>query len=126
MFTEKDLQQIAAHGLTKEAVEVQIENFRRGFPFLQIVRAASPSDGVTVLSVEEADAAVARYEEAKEALSVVKFVPASGAATRMFKELFSFVNEDKRGAGIDKLIDNIEKFAFWPELKAVLKEGADD
>ncbi len=126
MFTEKDLQQIAAHGLTKEAVEVQIENFRRGFPFLKIVRAASPSDGVTVLSVEEADAAVARYEEAKEALSVVKFVPASGAATRMFKELFSFVNEDKRGAGIDKLIDNIEKFAFWPELKAVLKEDADD
>ena len=126
MFTEKDLQQIAAHGLTKEAVEVQIENFRRGFPYLKIVRAASPSDGVTVLSVEEADAAVARYEEAKEALSVVKFVPASGAATRMFKELFSFVNEDKRGAGIDKLIQHIEKFAFWPELKAVLKEGADD
>ena len=54
MFTEKDLQQIAAHGLTKEAVEVQIENFRRGFPYLKIVRAASPSDGVTVLSVEEA------------------------------------------------------------------------
>ena len=126
MFTEKDLQQIAAHGLTQEAVEVQIENFRRGFPYLKIVRAASPSDGVTVLSVEETDAAVARYEKEKEALSVVKFVPASGAATRMFKELFAFVNEDKRGAGIDKLIDNIEKFAFWPELKAVLKEGADD
>ena len=126
MFTEKDLQQIVAHGLTKEAVEVQIENFRRGFPYLKIVRAASPSDGVTVLSIEEADAAVARYEQEKEALSVVKFVPASGAATRMFKELFSFVNEDKRGAGIDRLIQNIEKFAFWPELKAVLKEGADD
>ena len=108
------------------AGEVQIENFRRGFPYLKIVRAASPSDGVTVLSVEEADAAVARYEQAKEELEVVKFVPASGAATRMFKELFSFVNEDKRGSGIDKLIDNIEKFAFWPELKAVLKEGADD
>jgi len=126
MFTEKDLQQIAAHGLTKEAVEVQIENFRRGFPYLKIVRAASPSDGVTVLSIEEADAAVARYEKEKEALSVVKFVPASGAATRMFKELFSFVNEDKRGAGIDKLIQNIEHFAFWPELKALLPEGADD
>lgn len=126
MFTEKDLQQIAAHGLTQEAVEVQIENFRRGFPYLKIVRAASPSDGVTVLSVEEADAAVARYEQEKEALAVVKFVPASGAATRMFKELFSFVNEDKRGGGIDKLIQNIEKFAFWPELKAILKEGADD
>ena len=126
MFTEKDLQQIAAHGLTTEAVAIQIENFRRGFPFLPVTRAASPSDGVTVLSIEEGDQAVARYEQAKDALSVVKFVPASGAATRMFKELFSFVNEDKRGAGIDKLIQNIEKFAFWPELKALLPEGADD
>ena len=50
MFNEKDLQQIAAHGLTKEAVELQIENFRRGFPFLKVVRAASPSDGVVVLN----------------------------------------------------------------------------
>ncbi|MBQ5638338.1 MAG: DUF4301 family protein, partial [Alistipes sp.] len=126
MFNEKDLQQIAAHGLTKEAVELQIENFRRGFPFLKVVRAASPSDGVVVLNEEEGAKYVARYDAAVSELEVVKFVPASGAATRMFKELFSFVNEDKRGGGIDKLIDNIEKFAFWPELKAILPEGADD
>ena len=42
MFTEKDLHQIEQHGLTREAVERQIENFRRGFPFLKVVRAASP------------------------------------------------------------------------------------
>ena len=56
----------------------------------------------------------------------MKFVPASGAATRMFKELFEFVNEDKRGKGIDTLLGRIGEFAFWPELQAVLPAGADD
>ncbi len=126
MFTEKDFQQIEKRGLTLEAVERQIENFRRGFPFLKVVRAASPGDGVLAVDEARADAAVARYEQAAADLEVVKFVPASGAATRMFKELFEFVNEGKRGKGIDTLIDNIEKFAFWPELKAVLPAGADD
>jgi len=66
------------------------------------------------------------YERAAAGLSVVKFVPASGAATRMFKELFEFVNDGKRGKGIDTLLENIGKFAFWPELKALLPAGADD
>lgn len=44
----------------------------------------------------------------------------------MFKELFEFVNEGKRGKGIDTLLDNIGRFAFWPELKAVLPPDADD
>lgn len=126
MFTEKDLHQIEQHGLMREAVERQIENFRRGFPFLKVVRAASPGDGVVVVDAAAANAAQARYEQAAHGLSVVKFVPASGAATRMFKELFEFVNEGKRGKGIDTLLENIERFAFWPELKAVLPEGADD
>ncbi len=125
MFTEKDLQQIAARGLTTEAVERQIENFRRGFPFLKVVRAASPADGVAVVDERAADEAVARYDAA-EGLAVVKFVPASGAATRMFKELFEFVNEGKRGKGIDTLTGNIGRFAFWPELRAVLPGDADD
>ena len=74
----------------------------------------------------EADAAVERYEKESAGLGVVKFVPASGAATRMFKELFEFVNDGKRGKGIDTLLENIGKFAFWPELRAVLPAGADD
>ncbi|MBQ7297178.1 MAG: DUF4301 family protein [Alistipes sp.] len=126
MFTEKDLQQIEARGITLAAVELQIENFRQGFPFLGIVRAASPSDGVVVVDEATAEEAVKRYEAATQELDIVKFVPASGAATRMFKELFSFVSEDKRTAGIDKLIENIEQFAFWPELKALLPAEYDD
>ena len=126
MFTEQDLQQIADHGLTLARVETQLENFRRGFPWLNVVRAASPGDGIAVLDDAQAEAAVARYEKAAAGLGIVKFVPASGAATRMFKELFEFVNEGKRGKGIDTLLSNLDKFAFAPELKEVLPEGADD
>ena len=126
MFTEQDLKQIAAHGLTVEAVERQIENFRRGFPSLQVVSAASPADGIVVLTAEQAAAYAAKYEGRDASVTVAKFVPASGAATRMFKELFEFVNEDKRGKGIDTLLQNIEKFAFYPELKEVVAEFSDE
>ena len=126
MFTEKDLQQIADHGLTLETVERQIENFRRGFPSLQVVSAASPADGITVLTAEQAAAYAEKYENRDAAVTVAKFVPASGAATRMFKELFEFVNEDKRGKGIDTLLHNIEKFAFYPELKQVVADFSDE
>ena len=126
MFAEQDLRQIAEHGLSPEQVELQLENFRRGFPPLNVVRAASPGDGVLLVDEAGADAAVKRYEEAAGRLNVVKFVPASGAATRMFKELFEFVNEGKRGKGVDTLLEHIREFAFWPELEAVLPAGADD
>ena len=116
MFTKEDLQQIEQHGLTQAQVEQQIENFCKGFPYLKIVRAAAAGDGVLVMSDEQIAQAEARYDEAASTSKIVKFVPASGAATRMFKELFEYVNDDKRTPGIDRLLDNIEKFAFWPEL----------
>lgn len=126
MFSEKERSQIEAHGLTVEQVERQIENFRKGFPYLKVVAAASSEDGILTLSPEEIAAAVARYEEQAPNLKIQKFVPASGAATRMFKELFEFVNEGKRGAGIDRLIDNLDKFAFYPELQQFVTADADD
>ncbi len=126
MFTQADLSQISEHGLTPEAVELQVENFKKGFPFLKIARAATCGDGITQLSEEQISQMVELYDNTLSTLEIVKFVPASGAATRMFKELFEFVTEDKRGKGIDKLLDNIDNFAFYNELKEVLPEGADD
>ena len=126
MFTQSEIQQILAHGLSVEQVEKQIEAFRQGFPSLAVVKAASPEDGILCLSDAEVDAAIANYESKVDELSVVKFVPASGAATRMFKELFEFVNDNKRGKGIDTLLQNIEKFAFYEELKATGVDFSDD
>ena len=127
MFSKEDLQQIEQHGLTQAQVEQQIENFRKGFPYLKIVRAAAAGDGVLVMSDEQIAQAEARYNDAAANIKVVKFVPASDAATRMFKELFEYVNDDKRTPGIDKLLDNIEKFAFWPELsKYIMPDSPDE
>ena len=96
MFNENQIHEIEAHGLTVAQVEAQIEAFKSGFPSLEVVKAASPEDGITILSAEACDNAVKHYDAVAEQLEVVKFVPASGAATRMFKELFEFVNDDKR------------------------------
>ncbi len=126
MFSNEDLRQIAAHGLSQQSVEQQIDNFKKGFPFLKVVRAASVGDGVKVLGGEEMTRATARYDAESATKKVVKFVPASGAATRMFKELFEFVNEGRRGKGIDTLLENIEKFAFWPELEHFINEKSTD
>ncbi len=78
------------------------------------------------LTSEQVKSLSTLYASRRNNLNVVKFVPASGAATRMFKELFEFVDGGKRGAGIDKLLSNIEDFAFYPELKTLLAEGASD
>ncbi len=126
MFSQQEIEQIEAHNLTLEGVAKQIENFEYGFPYLNISRAARVGDGIIALSAEELAAASKLYESEAKSRSVVKFVPASGAATRMFKELFEFVKDDKRGKGIDTLLNNIEKFAFYPELKSLLAEGASE
>ena len=126
MFTQQDIAQIEARGLSVAEVEKQIENFRNGFPALPVVRAASGGDGVKQLNDEELAKAEALYAAEVKNLKTIKFVPASGAATRMFKELFEYVNDDKRTAGIDKLITNLEKFAFFPELAKYLEPQIDD
>ena len=126
MFTSNDISQIEARGLSVAEVEKQIDNFRNGFPSLPVVRAASGGDGVRQLNEEELHQAEELYKSRAKEIKTIKFVPASGAATRMFKELFEYVNEDKRTPGIDKLITNLEKFAFFAELAKYLKPQIDD
>lgn len=114
------------HGLTPAALETQLKNFREGFPFLPVTRAASCGDGIRVLDAAGIEQAAARYDRAKESLWVVKFVPASGAATRMFKDLFEFVREGRRTAVVGELLANRRRFAFWPELRTIIGDDADE
>lgn len=114
------------HGLTPAALETQLKNFREGFPFLPVTRAASCGDGIRVLDAAGIEQAAARYDRAKESLRVVKFVPASGAATRMFKNLFEFVREGRRTAVVGELLANRRRFAFWPELRTIIGDDADE
>ena len=126
MITKEDFVQMEEHGLTPAALETQLKNFREGFPFLPVTRAASCGDGIRVLDAAGIEQAAARYDRAKESLRVVKFVPASGAATRMFKDLFEFVREGRRTAVVGELLANRRRFAFWPELRTIIGDDADE
>lgn len=82
------------------SLEQQLENFRTGFPFLNVISPATPAKGIKVLSCEEQNELVRYYD--KGGFSIVKFVPASGAASRMFKDLFEGREALKRGENLQE------------------------
>ncbi len=116
MFTHEDLLQIEQHGLTLEAVKGQIENFKNGFPYLKIIRSARVGDGILAVDEEMANTLRAEYREVQDEVKVEKFVPASGAATRMFKDLFAFAESGVMNPVVERLSCNINNFAFSEEL----------
>ena len=92
-FSEKDKQQLVSKGITAEKVLDQIETFKEGIPFVKLEKAAVVSDGILKFSVEEENQMIQNFEKAKNHLSLLKFVPASGAASRMFKAFFNFLEK---------------------------------
>ena len=95
-------------------MNAQIERFRKGFPWLRIVAPATPGRGIEVLTEKQQEEAV-RYADTAEVKGRCKFVPASGAASRMFKDIFAGI--DAPNAATEKLAANLEKFAFYsPEV----------
>ena len=131
MLSPEDLKQIAAKGITEEQVATQLEEFKKGFPFLKLEAAAGIGHGVIAPADSERAGYIAKWEAYKaEGKKIVKFVPASGAASRMFKDMFAFLGADYDGPCTDfekKFFDNIENFAFYDELNAacVKNEGKD-
>jgi hypothetical protein len=114
---------ILAQGMSPETVAEQIDNFKNGFPFLAITGPATPGDGIKILTDKELRHFLQTYPAKAAQISVVKFVPASGAASRMFKDLFSFLEGDGdigKSSFVQKFMNNIEKFAFYDDLDATL------
>ena len=126
MFLEKDFSQIQELGIDLETVYQQINDFKEGFPFMQLQKAATLNDGVLKLSNEELEKYTALYEKKVAKLTALKFVPASGAATRMFKSLFSFLEEGKSDKSTDQFFDKLSDFAFADDLKKILPQDADN
>lgn len=126
MFLEKDFAQINELGIDLETVYQQINDFKEGFPFMQLQKAATLNDGVMKLTDEQLENLTALYEKKVSKLVPLKFVPASGAATRMFKSLFSFLEEGKSDKSTDQFFDRLEDFAFAEDLKKILPENADN
>jgi len=122
MFSAVDKTQIIERGSSLEVVEQQIKNFETGFPFADVAKAATVGDGLIRLSEDEVNDMAKDYQMVSEVLKVQKFVPASGAASRMFKALFEYKSELE--AGIAKppvgamydFFDCLPSFAFYNDL----------
>lgn len=127
MLNATDLQLLADKGISEKQIEEQLACFVKGFPFLEITASASVDKGIMVISKEEQ----ATYMDAWDAYlaknkKIVKFVPASGAASRMFKNLYEFLSagyEEPTNAFEKKFFADIEHFAFYEALNAVCLEN---
>ncbi|MEM7657361.1 MAG: DUF4301 family protein [Bacteroidota bacterium] len=129
MFTDQDLQQIQARGSDLSNVTTQIANFESGFPFLPVDRAATVGDGIIRLKEEEVKQYVAAFEAAMDDKKVLKFVPASGAASRMFKALFAYLSDyqgteeevaalNSEDGPLGAFFSRLTDFAFFQDLVA--------
>ncbi len=127
MLSPKDLEQIERKGISEQQIKKELEEFKTGFPFLKLDAAASIGNGIIATSAED----VKRYTEAwnaykAEGKKIVKFVPASGAASRMFKNMFAFLTADYDVPTTDfekTFFDNVVKFAFYPALNAMCEKN---
>lgn len=123
MFTTSDLEQLAARHITVEAAEKQMESFRKGFPSLEITAAAGVGNGILVPDSAEEERYMQAWDEyLQEDHTILKFVPASGAASRMFKNLFEYMDGGEQTAFISEFLGNLERFAFYGELKKLMDE----
>lgn len=135
-FTSQDLEQMASKGIAKEKVLDQINTFKEGIPFVDLQNAAVVGNGIYRFTEDEEKELVRLYETRLQNLEVLKFVPASGAASRMFKALFAFLNsydpeketlESYLGCtgnkDIQKLSDGLERMPFYESvMKRLPKE----
>ncbi|MBO6117937.1 MAG: DUF4301 family protein [Bacteroidales bacterium] len=123
-FTKSDLSQLKSRGISQSEAQQQTENFINGFPYIYLQEAATVRKGIRVYDAKQTAEFVKLFEDNKDKYSIMKFVPASGAATRMMKDLYTFLNEykDEQSTPLsdfptaEQTINNIEKFAFYGEL----------
>ena len=127
MLQENDLKQIARRGISEEQIENQLHQFETGFPFLKLEAAAAVGRGIVAPTEQERKQYVSAWEQYKAAgRRIVKFVPASGAASRMFKNMFAFVDADYDIPTTDfekKYFAEIERFAFYDALDAACRQN---
>ncbi|MGB6267822.1 MAG: DUF4301 family protein [Olleya sp.] len=138
-FSKTDLEFIEKKGLTLKKVEQQLELLKSGLPYINLERAATINDGIIQLSNKSTSELINKYESEKDHLDLIKFVPASGAATRMFKFLFDFLKEYKpkkesinayinknKASELSLFFIGLEKLPFYNLVISYLKENIQD
>jgi hypothetical protein len=127
MFSEKDAMQLKEKGISRQLLEWQLNVFHKGVPVFKLERVATVGDGIIRFANSDLENFANIYEQAS-AISVLKFVPASGAATRMFKDLFEYIEVSSKNDSeytnpyIETFIANLNSFAFSDDLKKHIQE----
>lgn len=128
MLTQEDKDLLAKKGISEAQIAEQLSCFEKGFPYLKLAAAASVDNGGIMTATEEEQQ---KYLNAWDAYKqgnkkIVKFVPASGAASRMFKNMFEFLGADYDAPTTDfekKFFDHIHSFAFYNDLNAACMDN---
>jgi hypothetical protein len=136
MFPERDILQIKSLGISLETIAKQIHYFRAGFPYIKLDRPATIDDGILKFDDPGKEFFIDYFNRNSGKTSFEKFVPASGAASRMFKDLFGFRENYYRNPNeIDEYLNNrksdpviyffqnLEKFAFYKDLCDSIESG---
>ncbi|MBM3223106.1 MAG: DUF4301 family protein [Candidatus Tectomicrobia bacterium] len=127
LFTEADIQQMTARGHTLKTVRAQIALFEQGMPYTTLHRPCTVGDGITVLEPHEFTTLDTLYRQAVAAGRVTKFVPASGAATRMFQTLLAVYEHPgavtaHQAQEMEHFAAHLPQFAFYEALQACLRQ----
>ncbi len=128
-FSEQQLAQMAQRGISMVQIEEQLRNFENGFPYIKLLKPATTADGISVTNSEDIARYVQKYQNRAESSKVIKFVPASGAASRMFKSLFEFYEKYKNhpekaditeNGSVREFFDLLSNFALYGDLTTML------
>lgn len=116
-FTSEELEFFKTKGINQETVESQVESFKKGFPFMKLTKPATPGDGIIVFDDHTLRLEAEYFDQKRDSIDAIKFVPASGAASRMFKAVYEFIENPRPDSPIIDQLLQWEKFAFSEDLK---------
>ena len=123
MLNQEDLLLLKQKGISQAQINEQLSSFASGFPFLKIKKAASVGDGIEQINDAEFEFFLAEWENyLAQNREILKFVPASGAASRMFKDLFEFTDGSANlpeTKAVEQFFAHIKYFAFYNDLNEV-------
>lgn len=123
-LSERDLKEIGSMGLTKAAIMAQLDMFARGISPVILDRPCTRGDGILVLDGNDEKRLIGVYEEARRDEKAVQFVPASGAASRMFKEWFDLAQRpDPMPGDTLRISEELPRYAFYHDLEAAVEKS---
>ncbi len=122
MLTEKDLKQLSERNIAENQVVQQVAQLKRGTKYVELMRPATLGNGILRMDEEQVGMMNAVFEADKEFYQFTKFVPASGAASRMFKDLFAFAESGEETPFTDIFFAHIQSFAFYGDLNEATKK----